>query len=133
MRWGSFLFLLGALLVNAAEDDIDSSDKHSVTIQKWQYCAGCKATVEIFGIATGHKMQELQQSKAPPGTSVDVDEIAENICASHMFDPYQDFVRYSCVKLLNENKYQFLSSFEGEATAVYGMMKGETYKKTKEV
>ena len=50
-----------------------------------------------------------------------------------MFDPYQDFVRYSCVKLLNENKYQFLSSFEGEATAVYGMMKGETYKKTKEV
>jgi hypothetical protein len=110
--------------------NIINAEPETVVIQKWQYCAGCKALVETYARILAQKVKQMKSENIEnPVYEMD----GEDICSHNLLNVYQPFVTHSCIKIMNEHKMEFLSAFEGHATSDYDLMKGSIYDKMKDV
>lgn len=92
-------------------------EPEAVNITAWQYCEGCKLSVKLFADNSRNEMDRMQRRGIQAGSSIPADSLIEGICDKKEFDSYEMFIRYSCVKIFNDNRENFLKSFEGLSSA----------------
>jgi hypothetical protein len=126
------LFTALWLCINAQNDP--EKEKPVVTLQKWQYCAGCKATVEIFANLATKEIMKMQESGIPVGEDLNISPMMSEVCGHQFMEAYQPFVGHACGKLMNDHKQDFMDVFEGtDASSAFSTVKGNIYAKTKQV
>lgn len=89
----------------------------AVNITAWQYCEGCKLSVKLFADNSRNEMDRMQRKGIQAGSSIPADKLIEGICDKKEFDSYDMFIKYSCVKIFNDHREDFLKSFEGLSSA----------------
>jgi len=85
-----------------------------VQISEWEYCEGCMKTVEIVGIRANERVREMaQQARIPSGSEMDGGHLLNHICDHTLYRSYRDAVRYSCIKMLDDEttRNAFLKGF----------------------
>lgn len=137
MYFFSFNFFLILFLCYSQEDispSSPSSPSKEITLSKWQYCVGCKATIEIFTTLATSKIVEMEQNGIASGEELDVAPLIKNLCDLAYFERFDPIIRYGCIKLLNDHKYDFLHSFEGDiASTSFSTSKSNIFSKSKQV
>jgi len=118
-----------------------AGSEDTYTLQKWEYCAGCKITVEHF---FRQSSESIRQSQADKGRSTveapmvfDLEPIVSNICMDEHFYNFVPEMTYACVKLIDSHKDVFLKYNEfdhvdDQKTAVMPT-KSNFYKASKEI
>jgi hypothetical protein len=135
MFWFSLpLFALLVHFTTATSPQSSESPSKQVTLSKWQYCAGCKGAVEILTTLATNKIVEMEKSGNPSGGELDITPLVENLCDLSYYDRYDPFMRYGCLKLLQDHQQEFLSIFDGDVASVqFSVSKVNIYSKTKEI
>jgi hypothetical protein len=121
------LAVLWAVAVNAAPAP-------NVTITAWQYCEGCKLTVDIYAQVAAKELKLLD--KLPKGEKkvLDAAKAVENLCDNELFNSYGDFGKYSCMKVLEEeHRIKFLEEFAGSTTITSLLNKKGIFEKKQKV
>jgi hypothetical protein len=106
----------------------------NVTITAWQYCEGCKLTVDIYAQVTAKQLKLLD--KLPKGEKkvLDAAKVVENLCDNQLFESYGDFGKYSCMKVLEEeHRIKFLEEFAGSTTITSMLNKKGIFEKKQKV
>lgn len=109
----------------------DSQD--NVTITSWQYCAGCKRTVDLYSKLTAEMLDRMQKAGTQSYSKLDAVELSNGLCDHAYFNTYQPFVHWSCVKIMSEHKIDFLSEFKGNVTAANLLNKADIFKRKRKV
>jgi hypothetical protein len=135
-----FLLLLSSLHTISGQDDDDTdhidpnNPPNQVTLSKWQYCAGCKGTIELFTTLATNKIIEMQSKGISSGEELDVAPLLDTICDLGYYERYAPFMKYGCMKLLKDHQQEFLDTFNGDVVSTqFSISKGNIYSKTKEV
>eukprot|EP00602_Paraphysomonas_sp_CaronLab_P006200 CAMPEP_0185023474 /NCGR_PEP_ID=MMETSP1103-20130426/6143_1 /TAXON_ID=36769 /ORGANISM="Paraphysomonas bandaiensis, Strain Caron Lab Isolate" /LENGTH=177 /DNA_ID=CAMNT_0027556079 /DNA_START=293 /DNA_END=826 /DNA_ORIENTATION=- len=50
-----------------------------------------------------------------------------------MYDTYEPFIRYACIKLMDDHRMDVLNGFAGDASVAFNLMKANIYEKTKNI
>ena len=128
----SVILLACLSLVSNAQSDAD--ELPVITLQKWQYCSGCKATVEILANLATREIVKMQEKGLPVGEELDISPLMDEVCSHHFLSAYQPFVEHSCHKLMSEHRNDFVDVFDGtDASSAFSTVKGNIHAKTKEV
>lgn len=142
LQFSLFLFLLNLLFLLGQDSALPptpipstpSSSTNQITLLKWQYCASCKGTIELFTTLATNKIIEMQNNGIASGEELDVAPLVNNLCDLKYFDRYAPFMRYGCIKLLNDHTKEFLNTFAGDiASTQFSVSKGNIFSKTKEI
>lgn len=89
----------------------------NVTITSWQYCQGCKTTVEIYAKVAAKELKKLDSLPKGQEKVLDAAKVVDHLCDNELFRPYGNFASFSCIKVLDgENRVQFLQEFAGSTT-----------------
>ena len=108
--------------------------KANQTIEPWEYCEGCKLTVDLYSRLTSEKMAEMQAAHEDSSSAVDADSLVKGMCDNTEFSAtYKPAAKYSCIKLLDENRSAFLNAWVGSSSAALAMSKGGVFEKKKDV
>lgn len=113
---GLCLFLLLAFTCWCSETKSTGKEAPESSISPWQYCFGCKETVVLYTKRTNDALIKMQKAGKPSSTMLEANSLVEGMCDSPDLSRYQPFVRWSCVKLMNEYQTKFLEKFAGEAS-----------------
>jgi hypothetical protein len=124
------LFLLNATIKSEIKLETTTDQ---VSISEWEYCEGCILTVDAYSKISNAKLKEMQQKGQPSNEVIDVGVIMKNMCDNEYFYKYKDFVKYSCIKMLNENSTSFAEPFAGSYDLNSANVKSYMFEKTKEV
>jgi len=120
--------LLSVLAIATAENTIN--------LQRWQYCAGCRAAVESFSARVFPIINEAIEVRGETA-SMDLEPYTEGICQTPSFQHYKEFVEHGCVNLMQSSKDMFLAAFSGEDLHEQAQKtnpgKGNFYKMSKEI
>lgn len=106
----------------------------NVTITAWQYCQGCKITVDIYSKVAAQELKLLD--KLPKGEKkiMDAAKVVDHLCDNTMFQSYGAFGSYSCIKVLDdEHRLKFLEEFAGSTTIADLLNKKGIFDKKKKV
>jgi hypothetical protein len=135
-----FLLLLSSMhtISGQDDDDLDNVDLKNppsrVTLSKWQYCAGCRGTIELFTTLATNKIAEMQSNGVSSGEEMDVAPLLDTICDLSYYERYAPFMKYGCLKLLHDHQREFLDAFNGEVVSTqFSVSRGNIFSKTKEV
>ena len=105
----------------------------TINITKWQYCEGCKLTAILYTEVLGKEMDKMQKLKITGGTKVDAFKLAKNLCDNDYFNVYQDYIKYSCIRILNQYAQPFIEAFVGSGSRSIMHESSERYERTKTV
>ena len=126
----SFLFFGFTL----CKKDESTTQKENVTISKWEYCQGCKETVQLFATVSSDTLMSMQKTGVEAHQTVEANKLATEICYNKNFNKqFQKSIKYSCIKILNDHSQTFLQSFTGSATASSILNKADLFLKKKQV
>lgn len=125
----SVILLMTFLCAVVSKEDSDKPD--TVQIRPWQYCQGCKYTVELYAKVAADRLK--QQKKAGGPAAMAGEEILESLCEDSAFFNLQPYMRWSCMKLLGENMNEFLEEFAGQFTATDLINKADNFKRARRV
>jgi hypothetical protein len=96
-----FVFIIALVCVSAGSED-------TFTLQKWEYCAGCKLTVEHF---FRQSSEAIRLSEADTGRSTveeplpfDLEPTISSMCMNDHFHNFVPEMTYACVKLVKDHK-----------------------------
>ena len=104
-----------------------------VQVKAWEYCEGCKATVELYAILSSDRLKQMQKSGVAQGEVMEAQTLLEGICDNPHFNKYASFIKYSCIKVLEDFRLPFLESFVGKADASSATVLNTVYSRKKEV
>lgn len=123
------LVALACRVVMAQED----GENGKIVIRPWQYCEGCKHTVQLYTMLTKDKLKNMQSRAVPSKTTVEANEVAQGICDHVSFFSMQPFMRYSCMKIMDEASQNFLEEFTGHLTVSDLQSKADSFKRKRRV
>jgi hypothetical protein len=83
-------FLLVGLLFSSIQGD------KVINLQRWQYCAGCRATVEAFASRVFPIINEALEGRGETET-MNLAPYTEGICQTDAFRHYKEFVEHGIV------------------------------------
>jgi hypothetical protein len=127
-----FLFLSGSAKKKpSSKPKEDESD--TVTIRPWQYCQGCKHTVQLYAILSAKEMARMKKKGIPSKSQMDSVSIANGMCEHDNFYSFKPFVRWSCVKIIQESSQMLLQAFLGNQSASDMIGKHENFKRKQQV
>jgi len=114
-------------------EDMIPVEPEKVTILEWQYCQSCKLTVELYGQLFYEQMNKMYQRGPKPDNMLNSSEIVSKMCDNPFFDQFQPFVRYGCIKTIEDAGIKFLQQYSGQANALDIINKAAGYRRRKEV
>lgn len=88
----------------------------SAVISPEQYCEGCQLTVEAYSLLIAQEIKRLLAFTHKDDVVVDIVEVLDNTCGDEMITVHKDFVRYSCMKMVDEVGDKLLQEFTGDST-----------------
>jgi hypothetical protein len=112
------MWFFASLIVILCSYTTIASTVPNVTITAWQYCEGCKVTVDIYSHVAANELRTMD--KAPPGQrkQLDAGRLVDHLCDNPLFQKYGEFSSYSCIKTLDdEYRLKFLEAFAGTTRA----------------
>lgn len=96
-----FLVVLGISILLADITPVSAGSEDTLTLQKWEYCAGCKLTVEHF---FRHALEAIRISEADTGRSTveeplafDLEPTIDRLCADDHFRNFVPAMTYGIV------------------------------------
>ncbi len=119
------VLLVSVVVVFSSAGSAAEQAMEMVTIPKTQYCASCKAMVELM--ARELTALKLKDEAPPSSRSIAICKLVD--ANKEMFDP---LVPYACSKLMVEHGDQFFQAFENFTTEDY-RLKNMVYEKSKYV
>lgn len=81
-----------------------------------QFCEGCRLSVDIFTKYAASALEDMKAKNAKLGSSFDPTTIVGGFCDKNDFAKYQNFIKFSCIKLFDDFGTEFLTSFQGNHT-----------------
>jgi hypothetical protein len=123
------LLLVTLFYIVAVQEESDKAE--TVSIHPWQYCQGCKYTVELYAKVAADRLK--QQKKAGGPAAMAGEEILGTLCEDPAFFNMQSYMRWSCMKVLGDNMNEFLAEFAGQFTATDLMNKADNFKRARRV
>lgn len=131
----NLIFLVLCSICFSEELDIEQSSggKRTVTIKKWEYCLGCKYTVEAYANVASKKIQDMEKEGHPTDTRVDAATIGNNICDAATFGNFETYIQHSCIKIMTDHSLDFLKTFEGSLTSSIAYSKGEMFSRARDI
>lgn len=115
------VFMLGA---DAAEE---------VSITAYEYCSGCIYTVESYATLTAEAFEKMQTQNVDAGEAVNGNDLANLMCDDPFFSDFKNYVKYSCIKILDERREQFLNGFAGTGSVDSVVSKKKVYERTRNI
>lgn len=112
---------------------VHASAHIEVSISAHEYCSGCIYTVESYATLTAEMFEKMQSQDIEAGESVNGNEIANLMCDSPFFSDYKNYVKYSCIKMLDEKRDQFLNGFAGTGSVDSAVSKKKVYERTRNI
>lgn len=132
----SVLWILTVSPILGEETNIEKDSRPSVTISKDQFCSGCLFTVQAYAEVSADTLANMQNNKIPAGNILNgmqsclvyiyfttnlfdifiAYETAVSICENEKFSMYNSYLKYSCMKILEESQEAFLTEFEGDVS-----------------
>ena len=85
-----------------------------VTIKARDYCYGCMSTVNLYSTLTSNRLRDMQTNRVASGEKVEANDIAKLMCDDQSLVPYKTYIKYSCIKIMDEYRNEFLRYFEGD-------------------
>ena len=102
----------------------------TVNISKWEYCEGCKVTVDAYSLASYKRMKDMQSQKVPDFEILESSALVEGICDSQPFEElYDAAMKHSCIKIFNDHQTEFGKVFEGKIGVLTVNAPNEVYMK----
>jgi hypothetical protein len=89
----------------------------SVKITKWEFCEGCKETVNLFSIVASTELIEMQNKGKLSSIVLAVQNLVNGICDNAYLNKFNKFVKHSCIKIMDEHQHPFLKQFEGSVSS----------------
>ncbi len=127
---GLFLKITAEIAKKNPEDD---SSKETVSITKWQYCLSCKETVNLYVKLASDEIQSMQKSGKPALSSLEANQLAHFICDHSSFNHFQPWMKFGCMKLMEDHSIDFLQQFAGHVTINDIINKAENYGRKRRV
>lgn len=92
-----------------------------INIEPWQYCAGCKCSIEALHGVAGLKFKEMENEKQGSSYSATLNlrNITATLCRKAYFDDYQPFIRHSCNKIIKDEYLKFLRTYKKAQMKAY--------------
>jgi hypothetical protein len=129
--------ILGLFLKITAEtvkkDTEGDSSKETVSITKWQFCLSCKETVNLYVKLASDEIQSMQKSGKPALSSLEANQLAHFICDHSSFNNFQPWMKFGCMKLMEDHSIDFLQQFAGYVTINDIINKAENYGRKRRV
>jgi hypothetical protein len=116
-----------------SDDEILSNEAKNVTITSWQFCEGCKLTIDVYAERITNEMKKMIKSGKPSGSELVANNVVDGLCESDNFAKYNDFVKWSCTKIFEEFRVPFLEAFQGTLSQFSTITKADIYDKRMEV
>lgn len=88
----------------------------NVTINAWQYCYGCKETVNAYARAAVAELNLFEKLPKKDKKVLDAAKVMDHLCDSPYFKTFGLFAKYSCIKVLDEHRMKFLEEFSGSTS-----------------
>ena len=119
-----FLLVLLTILYSVECKKKSVQKKDNQTISPWEYCEGCKVTVDLYSQLSQKKLAEMQAAGVKHGTSFDANTVIPGMCDNEDFaSNYAPAMKWSCIKIIEENATKFLLPFEGDSSAAGAKIK----------
>ena len=97
----------------------------TINITKWQFCEGCKATVNAYSAIVASALQKLQDSGQSAGATLTIEPpTTAEVCEGTQFSKYESFMMHSCIKIFNDYTETFLRDFEGTTSPANALARG---------
>lgn len=111
----------------------DSENK--IVLQYWQYCAGCKATLEVLHGKAESKFKEMEEKKAGSSMTakLDIYDLTNNICENKYFEGYKPFIRHACYKIIGDELSTIVKHYKRARVDDYRNTKGNHFSKAMDV
>jgi hypothetical protein len=104
------------------------------TVTPWEFCEGCKVTVDLYAQLASTQMQEMQRNGVKDGETFSAEEVVKNMCDNPDFNAaYIPAMKYSCIKVTSDNLTKFLDPWAGSASAASLGSKGNVFDNKQEV
>mmetsp|Transcript_34429 Transcript_34429/g.50042 ORF Transcript_34429/g.50042 Transcript_34429/m.50042 type:complete len:277 (+) Transcript_34429:39-869(+) len=107
--------------------------KKNSTISKWEFCEGCKETVNLYARVSSSRLQEMQSKGIIANSVLESQNLLDGICDHEYIMKYNEFVKFSCIKILEDFGIPFLKHFDGKSSAASVIQKAETYNRKKAI
>lgn len=121
--------LIQALNANEGQN----GEKENVTITKWQYCLSCKETINLYVKLATEEISNMQKKGRPAMSTLEANQLAHFICDHKSFEPMQPWMKYGCMKLMEDHYLTFLEHFAGQVSVNDIMNKAENYRRKRRV
>lgn len=113
MRQLLLLILFNFYLHSIATIEDNSNDAQRVDIEPWQFCVGCKHTIEGLHGKAQNVLNRMERKKK--GSSVkavlDIMELSQDLCSIAYFVEFQPFVMQSCLLIFQSYKDQLITPY----------------------
>lgn len=130
-------FLIITILVfvysATANEKKQKNEPISVTVSKWEYCEGCKETVTLYTRSLAKRLENMHRTGVKPNSELTAQDLIYGICDSEDLHKFQNFVKYSCIKILNANETFFLEQFQGISSPTTVLQKALVFERRKNV
>ena len=135
---GLFLSLMLWMSVIVAKQDTPkiqstNQEKVNVSISKWEYCEGCKETVNLYTRVLSNKLLSMHNGGVKAHSELIAEDLVNGICDSEDLVKYKDFVKYSCIKIMDNHNSVFLKQFEGTSSPTNVLNKALVFERKKHV
>ena len=111
----------------------DPPANNSATITKWQYCEGCKETVNLFSMVSAAELAKMQKEGKLAKSVLEVQNLVTLICDNEYLTKFQPFIKYSCMKIMDEFRLPFLKQFEGSMSSTMMTQKLDIFERKKNI
>lgn len=122
-----------AVLFSLAAGVIVAQESPQVTISAWQFCEGCKITVDAYAQLASQEIKRLDKLPKKKENTLDALKVMDHMCDDVYFQDYKDFAKYSCIKILDDTRNKFLEEFTGSASLASLSSKKDVLAKKKNV
>jgi len=94
---------------------------------------GCIETVNVYAARLVKGLEKYESNSIVQGTVFAAESIIDNICDDSHFDILNPSIKYSCIKIINDNSTSFMQKFEGKLDRNFNQVKGMMYELKRKV
>ena len=125
-----FIIMIGFMTVLSSFCKSESN----VTITAWQYCQGCKITVDLYAHVAAKELKLLDKLPKNEKKVLDAAKVVDYLCDNSQLHSFRNFAKYSCIKVLDDDtRVKFLEEFAGSTSIPSLLNKKGIYEKKKKV
>lgn len=127
------ILLLLSISLWKSEATDTGSEPESVTIKSWEFCEGCKQTVNLFSRIFAQELSDMNKKGVAPFSAFEAGNIINLVCDNSYFEQFVPSVKYSCINLMDKHRVQILEHFTGNASAVTVANKAQVFERKKHI